>query len=47
MLNKNYEILCKLNLTQNNIAANDVIKAVSYLFKNIATKIIDETINNI
>lgn len=47
MLNKNYEILCKLNLTQNNITVNDVIKAVSYQLKNVATKIIGETINDI
>ena len=47
MLNKNYEILCKLNLTQNNITVNDVIKAVSHQLKNIATKIIGETINDI
>ena len=47
MLNKNYEILCELNLTQNNITVNNVIKAVSYQLKNVATKIIDETINNV
>lgn len=47
MLKKNYEILCKLNSTQNNITVNDVIKAVSHQFKNVATKIIDETINDI
>ena len=47
MLNKNYEILCKLNLTQNNITVNDVIRAVSYQLKNVATKIIGETINDI
>ena len=47
MINKNYEILCKLNLTQNNITVNNVIKAVSYQLKNVATKIIDETINNV
>ena len=47
MLNKNYEILCRLNLTQNNITVNDVIKAVSYQLKNVATKIIGETINNV
>lgn len=46
MLNKNYEILCKLNLTQNNITVNDVIKAVSYQLKNVTTKIIGETINS-
>ena len=40
MLNKNYEILCKLNLTQNNITFNDVIKAASHQLKNVATKII-------
>ena len=39
MLNKNYEILCKLNLTQNNITVNDVIRAVSHQLKNVATKI--------
>lgn len=47
MLNKNYEILCKLNLKQNNITINDVIKPVSYQLKNVATKIIGETINDI
>ena len=47
MLNKNYEILCKLNLTQNNITFNDVIKAASHQLKNVATKIISETINDI
>ena len=47
MLNKNYEILCKLNLTQNNITVNDVIRAVSHQLKNVATKIISETINDI
>ena len=47
MLNKNYEILCKLNLTQNNITVNDVIKAVSHQLKNVTTKIISQTINDI
>ena len=47
MLNKNYEILCKLNLTQSNITVNDVIKAVSHQLKNVATKIISQTINDI
>ena len=37
MINKNYEILCKLNLTQNNITVNDAIKAVSHQLKNVAT----------
>ena len=43
MFKKNYEILCKLNLIQNNITVNDVIKAISYQLKNVATKIIGET----
>ena len=47
MLNKNYEILCKLNLTQSNITVNDVIKVVSHQLKNVATKIISQTINDI
>ena len=47
MLNKNYEILCKLNLTQSNITVNDVIKAVSHQLKNVTTKIISQTINDI
>lgn len=47
MLNKNYEILCKLNLTQKNITVNYVIKAVNYQLKNVATKIIGQTINDI
>ncbi len=47
MLNKNYEILCKLNLTQNNITVNDVIRAVNYELKNVAVQIIGRTINDI
>lgn len=47
MLNKNYEILCKLNLTQNNITVNDVIRAISYELKNVAVKMIGLTINDI
>lgn len=47
MLNKNYEILCKLNLTQNNITVNDVIRAVNYELKNVAVQIIGRTIDDI
>lgn len=47
ILNKDYEIFCKLNLTQNNITVNDVIKAVIYQLKNVATNIVGETINDI
>ena len=41
------KFFAKLNLTQNNITVNDVIKAVSHQLKNVATKIIGETINDI
>lgn len=47
MLNKNYEILCKLNLTHNNITVNDVIRAVNNELKNVAVEIIGKTINDI
>lgn len=47
MLNKNYEILCKLNLTHNNITVNDVIRAVNNELKNTAIQIIGKTINDI
>jgi hypothetical protein len=47
MLNKKYEILCKLNLTQNNITVNDIIRAVNYELKNTAVKIIGKTIDDI
>lgn len=47
MFNKKYEILCKLNLSQNNITVNDVIRAVNYELRNVAVEIIGSTINNI
>ena len=47
MLNKNYEILCKLNLAQNNITVNNVIRAVNYELKNAAIEIIGRTIDDI
>jgi hypothetical protein len=47
MLNKNYEILCKLNLAQNNITVNDVIRAVNHELKNAAIQIIGKTIDDI
>lgn len=47
MLNKNYEILCKLNLSQNNITVNDIIRAVNHELKNAAVEIIGRTIDDI
>lgn len=47
MLNNNYKILCKLNLTQNNITVNDVIRAVNYELRNVAVEIIGSTIDDI
>lgn len=47
MFNKKYEILCKLNLSQNNITVNDVIRAENYELRNVAVEIIVSIINNI
>lgn len=47
MLNKNYKILCKLNLTQKNITVNDVIRAVNQELNNVAVELIGRTINDI
>lgn len=42
-----YEILCKLNLSQNNITVNDVIRAMKYQLKNVVVEIIGSTIDNL
>ena len=47
MLKKNYEILCKLNLSHNNITVNDIIRAVNDELRNAAVQIIGKTINDV
>ena len=47
MLNKNYEILCKLNLSHNNITVNGIIRAVNNELRNAAVQIICKTINDV